>query len=905
MKKGESRTKLEVQKGLQTPEEQPTLRKEQSTYRKPTKKDQDTRQIGVSGQGLNQTLSTFASANPIVIKKGKLYHRALLDDFVISDNDLFKITQKQRVIFKTIEKTPLSNIIAQSSDSLSPLWHNLEKILRNQSNLYNQVVAITDVSQPQQLQGGIGTFKINLADRRVLKAKWINPRQDSGQVNEGMRQAMLRQLYRSQVFQLLSNGIEEEIIEIDEKKHALISYLIIYRQQDSTFEHQFSLWKDPLQRMKHRDTYSPQKLLQISIQCIKLFERLHYNVCGYFTGYIPIQKMLCLDYLTHEVNCNIDLLVLSDDTTILDILQRILPANSVKVSLSDKYDPNKKRPSNLSLSNSIKNNTNHSETVVLTREELIRYERQTLAALLKRAYVIGERYVVLERLFEDLDVQETQVVLQRYENELQSMDAYIHPLCMQLIDEYRSHLVPQILDFFKPYQNLLAKLDAGQRLTPDALSTPMKQQNGCVNQRLVLIMLKATNDASLRKRLVHQSEPMLFKVQEVLDPVTTPFTDQNIENTSSCEQEESLQTLSQRLPPIEITPTYLDCLDFISYRPYSYPGQQEILTKLAFRHSQNQPLEEARVLETQLKSLRGQFYQQIELCDRLISIYKKYPEHKLSEAKVAMEKGQCILATWDRKEKLNGLQEIVDGYQECFKAYTREQLTVMEFKYHIALSNNDYMQAFEVCELAFKVARILFGEAHHTTMRAYFRLSVLRAKQLQLNGAIAVQNDQMQLPSDYPRLKITHPAVFRVLIPIYTGDQAKLNELLTVIYGQPAPTPRDHLDLRTHLAIATDDILSQLIKNRPPQYVQQLTGTQLPPLFEMGEGDHRDVMQHLLVRCMSERIQIEGVNYQRVLAYISKHGPLMQGGERNKVEKAEGALRALVEYQDRHLQYEL
>jgi len=100
--------------------------------------------------------------------------------------------------------------------------------------------------------------------------------------------------------------------------------------------------------------------------------------------------MLCLDYLTHEVNCNVDLLVLSDDSTTLDTLQRLLPANSVKVSLADKYDPNKKRPSNLSLSNSIRSST-HSETVVLTREELIRYERQTLAALLKRAYAIGER----------------------------------------------------------------------------------------------------------------------------------------------------------------------------------------------------------------------------------------------------------------------------------------------------------------------------------------------------------------------------------------------------------------------------------------------------------------------------------------------------------------------------------
>jgi hypothetical protein len=55
---------------------------------------------------------------------------------------------------------------------------------------------------------------------------------------------------------------------------------------------------------------------------------------------------------------------------------------------------------------------------------------------------------------------------------------------------------------------------------------------------------------------------------------------------------------------------------------------------------------------------------------------------------------------------------------------------------------------------------------------------------------------------------------------------------------------------------------------------------------------------------MSERIQL-GVNLERVLTYLTRHGPLMQGGERNKVEKAEGALRALVDYQERSLQYEL
>ena len=116
---------------------------------------------------------------------------------------------------------------------------------------------------------------------------------------------------------------------------------------------------------------------------------------------------------------------------------------------------------------------------------------------------------------------------------------------------------------------------------------------------------------------------------------------------------------------------------------------------------------------------------------------------------------------------------------EHFSQYSREYLTLLDIKYHLAYSKNDLTQCFEVCEQGFKLARILYGEAHHKTMRAYFRMSVVKGKLL--SQSIAVSNEQ--LPMDYPRLKITHPSVFRVLIPIYTGDQAKLNELLQVIYG--------------------------------------------------------------------------------------------------------------------------
>jgi hypothetical protein len=98
---------------------------------------------------MNQSaLGLYPGSHPVVvIKKGKLYHRQILDEFVMTDTDSFKIIQRQRLIFKGGEKSPLSNILSQANEQrTNPLWHSLEKVLRNHSNLYNQVVAITDIS---------------------------------------------------------------------------------------------------------------------------------------------------------------------------------------------------------------------------------------------------------------------------------------------------------------------------------------------------------------------------------------------------------------------------------------------------------------------------------------------------------------------------------------------------------------------------------------------------------------------------------------------------------------------------------------------------------------------------------------------------------------------------------------
>lgn len=63
----------------------------------------------------------------------------------------------------------------------------------------------------------------------------------------------------------------------------------------------------------------------------------------------------------------------------------------------------------------------------------------------------------------------------------------------------------------------------------------------------------------------------------MLDPASTP-------------QGEDSSEESTGQPAVEVTPGYLDYLEFISYRPYTYPGQQEMTTRLLYRH-QGSPLD--------------------------------------------------------------------------------------------------------------------------------------------------------------------------------------------------------------------------------------------------------------------------------------------------------------------------
>ena len=70
------------------------------------------------------------------------------------------------------------------------------------------------------------------------------------------------------------------------------------------------------------------------------------------------------------------------------------------------------------------------------------------------------------------------------------------------------------------------------------------------------------------------------------------------------------------------------------------------------------------------------------------------------------------------------------------------------------------------------IARTLYGDADQQAVRAFFRVSVLQSHLRETSSV------------GYPRLKITHPEIFSVLIDVYAefADEAKLQELIDLVY---------------------------------------------------------------------------------------------------------------------------
>jgi hypothetical protein len=61
------------------------------------------------------------------------------------------------------------------------------------------------------------------------------------------------------------------------------------------------------------------------------------------------------------------------------------------------------------------------------------------------------------------------------------------------------------------------------------------------------------------------------------------------------------------------------CLEFIKYRPGNYPGQRELLENLHLKYALDKS---TRLLlyQVELHNLRKQYYQKVEICDKILHI---------------------------------------------------------------------------------------------------------------------------------------------------------------------------------------------------------------------------------------------------------------------------------------------
>ena len=77
-----------------------------------------------------------------------------------------------------------------------------------------------------------------------------------------------------------SSPLKEEIVEYDENKSVVLSYMTFVEEGDRTLMELSKIWRDPISRMKYHEYYSHEKLMYYSIQALKLLARLHSSTAG-------------------------------------------------------------------------------------------------------------------------------------------------------------------------------------------------------------------------------------------------------------------------------------------------------------------------------------------------------------------------------------------------------------------------------------------------------------------------------------------------------------------------------------------------------------------------------------------------------------------------------------------------
>jgi hypothetical protein len=152
-------------------------------------------------------------------------------------------------------------------------WHSLEKFLRLNYERASNIVAITDITKPEKVaQNGVQThiFRVLcVADRgqgmgmtnHSYTVKWTKIVADPTEVigdpiGERLYQVQLAHfLTLSQDSMQPASAIKDEILEYDDRKNVVLSYLTFSDDSERSLLELSKIWRDPFSRMKYREYY--------------------------------------------------------------------------------------------------------------------------------------------------------------------------------------------------------------------------------------------------------------------------------------------------------------------------------------------------------------------------------------------------------------------------------------------------------------------------------------------------------------------------------------------------------------------------------------------------------------------------------------------------------------------------
>ncbi|CDW81251.1 serine threonine protein kinase [Stylonychia lemnae] len=204
----------------------------------------------------------------VYYKDSRILHHSILKDF------------EQELGIDLIVKRATMNQVVIESDQTQPQQFSdpkqIEGFLKQHSKAYRSVFSIQQIGKG----GESVVFRLQTQELDEIVAKCpilkVQPNQSKGESLNFFQQT----LYENQLLKIRPNPeftatIKEEVIEFNKRLGVIIRYVAIIERAQNDLGVISKTWKNPEERIKRREFYSPEKLAYYCFQSMKAINYLH------------------------------------------------------------------------------------------------------------------------------------------------------------------------------------------------------------------------------------------------------------------------------------------------------------------------------------------------------------------------------------------------------------------------------------------------------------------------------------------------------------------------------------------------------------------------------------------------------------------------------------------------------